>query len=59
MAAETLKKSIVLSIVATDNRNANRAIRLFKSMGLVEQLTSEEFIALEQKVETLSKSSQL
>ena len=58
MAAESLKKCIVLSIVANDNRNANRAIRLFKSMGLIEQLTAEEFTALEQKVATLSKMPQ-
>jgi ABC-type metal ion transport system substrate-binding protein len=58
MAAESLKKCIVLSIVANDNRNANRAIRLFKSMGLIEQLTAEEFTALEQKVATLSKTPQ-
>jgi len=58
MAAESLKKCIVLSIVANDNRNANRAIRLFKSMGLIEQLTAEEFTALEQKVATLSRMPQ-
>ena len=58
MAAESLKKSVVLSIVANDNRNANRAILLFKSMGLVEQLTAEDFTALEQKVATLSRMPQ-
>ena len=56
-ASQSLKKCIVLSIDAKDNRNASRAFRLMKSMGLVDHLNPEEFQALEQKVASLSNLS--
>ena len=41
-AAVTLKKCMVLSIIAKDHRNASRALSIFKSMDLMEQITPEE-----------------
>ncbi len=52
-AAVTLKKSMVLSIIARDHRNASRALSIFKSMNLTEQISPEELNALEIKIASL------
>ena len=52
-AAVTLKKSMVMSIIAKDHRNANRALSIFKSMNLTEQISPEELNALEIKIGSL------
>ena len=52
-AAMALKKSMVLSIIAKDRRNAGRALSIFKSMDLIEQITPEELTALELKISSL------
>ena len=52
-AAVTLKKCMVLSIIARDHRNASRALSIFKSMNLIEQMSPEELNALEIKIGSL------
>ena len=52
-AAVTLKKCMVLSIIAKDHRNASRALSIFKSMNLIEQMSPEELNALEIKIGSL------
>lgn len=52
-AAVTLKKCMVLSIIAKDHRNASRALSIFKSMDLMEQMSPEELNALEIKIGSL------
>jgi len=52
-AALTLKKCMVLSIIAKDHRNASRALSIFKSMVLVEKISPEELNALEIKIGSL------
>ena len=55
-AASALRRSMVLSIIAVDQRNASRALTLFKAMGLTEQISPEELSAFESKIESLLKS---
>jgi hypothetical protein len=52
-AAMALRKSMVLSIIAKDRRNAGRALSIFKSMDLTEQITPEELTALDLKISSL------
>ena len=52
-AAVTLKKCMVLSIIAKDHRNASRALSIFKSMDLMEQMSPEELNALEIRIGSL------
>jgi Flp pilus assembly protein TadD len=55
-AASALRRSMVLSIIAVDQRNASRALTLFKAMGLTEQISPEELSAFESKIESLLKN---
>lgn len=52
-AAMSLKKSIVLSIIDQDPRNASRALGVFKSMDLLDQISPDELTALENKINSL------
>jgi tetratricopeptide (TPR) repeat protein len=52
-AALALRKSMVLSIIAKDQRNALRALTLFKAMGLTEQMSPEDLSAFESKIDSL------
>ena len=52
-AATALRKCMVLSIITKDQRNAARALTLFKAMGLSEQMTAEELTAFESKIDSL------
>jgi hypothetical protein len=55
-AASALRKCMVLSIIANDQRTAARALTLFKAMGLTEQMSAEELSAFESKIDSLLKS---
>ena len=55
-AASALRKSMVLSIIAKDQRNASRALTLFKAMGLTEQMSPEDLSAFESKIDGLLKN---
>lgn len=55
-AALALRKSMVLSIIAKDQRNASRALTLFKAMGLTEQMSPEDLSAFESKIDGLLKN---
>ena len=55
-AASALRKSMVLSIIARDQRNASRALTLFKAMGLTEQMSPEDLSAFESKIDGLLKN---
>jgi len=52
-AALALRKSMILSIIAKDQRNASRALTLFKAMGLTEQMSPEDLSAFESKIDRL------
>ena len=55
-AASALRKSMVLSIIAKDQRNASRALTIFKAMGLTEQMSPEDLSAFESKIDGLLKN---
>ena len=52
-AAVTLKKCMILSIIARDHRNASRALSIFKSMNLMDEISPEELNAIETKINGL------
>jgi len=52
-AALTLKRCMVLSIIAKDHRNASRALNIFKSMNLMDEMSPEELNAIETKISSL------
>ena len=56
-AARSLRKSMVLSIIIKDQRNASRALAVFKSMDLMAQIEPEDLAALENKIDHLNKQS--
>jgi len=55
-ASNVLKKSMVLSIINKDHRNASRALSVFKSMNLAEQISPEDLVALETKIDNILKT---
>jgi tetratricopeptide (TPR) repeat protein len=55
-AASALRRSMVLSIIEVDQRNASRALTLFKAMGLTEQMSPEDLSAFESKIDGLLKN---
>ena len=52
-ASQALKKSMVLSIIAQDHRNASRALRMIQSLDLSAQLQPQELTAYETKISQL------
>lgn len=52
-AVSNLKKSMILSIIAKDKRNASRAFSLIKSMDLRDNMSLEELNALDTKIQSL------
>jgi tetratricopeptide (TPR) repeat protein len=53
-AAGALRKGIVLSLADNDYRSASKTMRTLKSMGLENQLPSEDLEALEKRIATLA-----
>jgi len=48
---------VVLSIIINDQRNASRALAVFKSMDLMAQIEPEDLAALQNKIDQLYKPS--
>ena len=53
LAFQAFKKSIIQSIINQDKKNAARALGLVKSMNLVDQISSEELQAIEDKIASI------
>jgi thioredoxin-like negative regulator of GroEL len=53
-AAQTVRKSMIISIAANDAAAARRALNLFRAMNLNTRISEEELKAIEERIEKIA-----